>query len=146
MPAAMLPWFSTATAWDTSAIAGRFWGGVQFNTDNIVVSAPDRSIKGGGSASMHSSGSRRGAGDRFALTPRGLMRGLQAAFSGHAAPEMDATILDIGTEGECTEELPGVDAGGHGGCVAANMLVSAEFRAAGRAFNVGRGTGCDGFG
>lgn len=44
MPAAMLPWFSTAAAWDTSAVAGRFWGGVQFNTERLIVSVTNLSL------------------------------------------------------------------------------------------------------
>lgn len=131
MPAAMLPWFSTAAAWDTSAVAGRFWGGVQFNTERLIVSVTNQSVKGGGSDSMHGNRSIHATSGRLTATPSGRMRsfsalvgsasnrtkGLQVAMAAHA--DMDATVLDVGTGEAYTEELEGVDVGTGGGAVGA---------------------------
>lgn len=67
MPREMLPWFSTAEPWETSAIARRFWGGVLSNRNEFAASVhdADRST----TSSYRASSSMRGLRSSRSLRP-----------------------------------------------------------------------------
>lgn len=108
-----------------------------FNTNKLIVSIPNQDLKGRGSMSRGGTRSLHAASGRLAEFRRGRigsasgrmnsasmrkgsassrMKGpLNVASVAHVSADIDATVLDVGTGGDYTAELCGVDVGGCGG-------------------------------